>query len=178
MKYNLVLFSIIATGVLIFTLVNWSELPVTQRMLGLFVFGITLHLWEEGRFPRGFTELIAEKLGFKADNLHFGQIVTSCYVIYLVFVPLFFPNVTFLVLAPMLLGVLEVIAHIAAIKMFGKSYYSPGLFTAVVVLMPLSVFTLHYIVTHHIARTADWVMALVYMIVGLLLAQRLVITAS
>lgn len=78
----------------------------------------------------------------------------------------------------MLLGVLEVIAHLAAIKMFGKRYYSPGLLTAVVVLLPLSLFTLHYIVVHHIASRLDWILAFLYMIVGLLIAQRIVINAS
>lgn len=178
MKYNLVLFSVVATGMLLYTILKWDALLYTQKMLGLFVFGIVLHLWEEGYFPGGFTEMIAEKLGFKGENLHFGQIVTSCYVLYLVFIPFFFPTVLFLVLAPMLLGILEVIAHLVAIKMFGKRFYSPGLFTAVVVLMPISLVTLKYILSHHISNGLDWGLAFAYMIVGLVVAQRMVINAS
>lgn len=63
--------------------------------------GITLHLWEEGRFPGGGgTEMIASQLNFKGDDLHFGQIITSCYVIFIVFIPFFFPEVLFLAIDP------------------------------------------------------------------------------
>ncbi|EKN4012784.1 TPA: HXXEE domain-containing protein [Klebsiella pneumoniae] len=178
MKHNLALFSLVATCVLIYTLANWQVMPFTQRMLGLFVFGITLHLWEEGRFPGGFTEMIAEKLNFKADDIHFGQIITSCYVVFIVFVPLFFPHVLFLAIAPMLLGLLEPVAHLLAIRMSSTRYYSPGLVTAVVVLMPISLYTLHHIATHMETHFSTWLMAFLYMLVGLLIAQRLVISAS
>lgn len=178
MKHNLVLFSLVATCVLIYTLMNWQSMIFTQRMLGLFVFGITLHLWEEGRFPGGFTEMIAEKLNFKADDIHFGQIITSCYVVFIVFIPLFFPHVLFLAIAPMLLGLLEVVAHLLAIRMSSTRYYSPGLITAVVVLMPISLYTLHSIVTTRETHFSTWLFAFFYMAVGLLIAQRLVISAS
>lgn len=177
-KYNLPLFSLLAVFVLGYTLVSWSSISVAQRMLGLFAFAITLHLWEEGRFPGGFTEMIAEKLHFKPDDLHFGQIITSCYVIFIVFIPLLFPGVTFLVLAPMLLGILEVVAHTAAIKMFGRRYYSPGLATAVVVLLPISIYTIRYVQLTEHPGVATWAGAFLYMAVGLLIAQRIVINAS
>lgn len=50
--------------------------------------------------------MIASQLNFKGDDLHFGQIITSCYAIFIVFIPFFFPGVLFLAIAiaPMLLG--------------------------------------------------------------------------
>lgn len=48
---------------------------------------------EEGRFPGGVTEMFASKLNLKGDDLHFGQIITACYVIFIVFIPFFFPGV-------------------------------------------------------------------------------------
>ncbi|WP_373239761.1 HXXEE domain-containing protein [Kluyvera ascorbata] len=177
-KYNLVLFSLVAVSVLLYTLTHWQAMPVTQRMLGLFVFGITLHLWEEGRFPGGFTEMIAEKLNFKADDIHFGQIITSCYVVFIVFVPLLFPHVLPLVIAPMLLGLLEVGAHLLAIRMSSTRYYSPGLVTAVVILMPISLYTLHYIAANAETDFSTWLLAFLYMAAGLMIAQRVVISAS
>ncbi|HHD7473682.1 TPA: hypothetical protein ACOVJJ_004970 [Klebsiella oxytoca] len=61
--------------------------------------------------------MIAEKLNFKTDDIHFGQIITSCYVVFIVFISLLFPHVLPLVIAPMLLGLLEVGAHLLAIRM-------------------------------------------------------------
>ena len=43
---------------------NWSVMPVLQRVVAVFFIGIVLHLWEEGRFPGGFTDLITRKLNF------------------------------------------------------------------------------------------------------------------
>ncbi|MFC6377923.1 hypothetical protein [Tatumella terrea] len=48
--------------------------------------------------------MIASKLNFKGDDLHFGLIITACYVIFIVFIPLFLPDVLFLAIAPMRLG--------------------------------------------------------------------------
>ncbi|WP_025902779.1 HXXEE domain-containing protein [Tatumella sp. UCD-D_suzukii] len=177
-KHNLALFSLAAIAILIYTLTHWQLMPVTQRMSGLFIFGITLHLWEEGRFPGGFTEMIASQLNFKGDDLHFGQIITSCYVIFIVFIPFFFPGVLFLAIAPMLLGLLEVIAHLLAIRMSPTRYYSPGLVTAIFVLMPVSLSTQHYLVTHRDPAFTDWLFAFLYMAAGLLIAQRIVVSAS
>jgi hypothetical protein len=36
---------------------NWSTTPAEQRMVGLFFVAIVVHIWEETRFPRGFTEI-------------------------------------------------------------------------------------------------------------------------
>lgn len=67
------------------------------------------------------------------------------YVVCIAGVPLFFPRITFLLLAPMLLGVLEPVMHTAMIRMFDlKRPYSPGLLTAVVILLPISVYSLRY----------------------------------
>jgi hypothetical protein len=40
-----------AVVVAIFTAMNWSAMPVPQRLLALFFVAIVLHLWEEQRFP-------------------------------------------------------------------------------------------------------------------------------
>ena len=69
----------------------------------MFFIALALHLWEEGRFPGGFTDLITSKLNFTASNPHFGEMITAAYVLAIAFVPLFFPKVAFLAMAPMML---------------------------------------------------------------------------
>ena len=90
---------------------NWSAMPVLQRLVALFFIALVAHLWEEGRFPGGFTDLITSKLNFTASNPHFGEMITAAYVLAFAFVPLFFPKVAFLSMAPMMLGILEAVAH-------------------------------------------------------------------
>ena len=50
--------------------------------------------------------------------------------------------------------------------------------TAVFVLMPVSLSTLHYLVTHRDPAFTDWLFAFLYMAAGLLIAQRIVVSAS
>src|SRR5262249_27112116 len=120
---------------------NWATMPILQRMVGLFFVGL-MHLWEEGRFPGGFVELITKHLHFTASSRHFGEIVTAACVLVIAFVPLFFPHVPFLAMATMMLGILEAVMHVAMIKMFRlKHFYSPGLATAIFVLLPISIYT-------------------------------------
>jgi hypothetical protein len=78
--------------------------PVLQRMGGLFFIGLVMHLWEEGRFPGGFPEMVTEHLHFTARSRTFGEVVTAGCVLVIALVPLFLPNVPFLAMATMMLG--------------------------------------------------------------------------
>lgn len=80
------------------------------------------HLWEEGRFPGGFGTMIQRTLRFNVD-LHFGEAVTAVYVTFIAFLPLFFPQLLFMAIAPALLGVLELIGHTAMIWMFDLPHF-------------------------------------------------------
>jgi hypothetical protein len=44
---------LMALGVAVasYVALNWSSMPVLQRMVGLFFVGLVMRLWEEGRFP-------------------------------------------------------------------------------------------------------------------------------
>jgi len=178
-KNNLYLLTALGVAVLIFAVVNWSVMPVLQRMICLFFCAVILHLWEEGRFPGGFTDMITRKLNFTQRDPHFGEIITVSYVLFLTFIPLFFPNVTWLAMAPILLGFFEVIAHLGAIKMFNlPRFYSPGLLTAVVAMLPISIYTIVYVAQNSLMQPVFWLFSVLYMIAGLLTAQRIVVRAS
>jgi len=178
-KNNLYLLTALGVAVLIFAVVNWSVMPVLQRMICLFFCAVILHLWEEGRFPGGFTKMITRKLNFTQSDPHFGEIITASYVLFLTFIPLFFSNVHWLAMAPILLGFIEVIAHLGAIKMFNlPRFYSPGLATAVFVMLPISIYTIIYVAQNNLMQPVFWLFSVLYMVAGLLTAQRIVVRAS
>jgi len=92
----------------------------------------------------------------------------AAYVLVIAFVPLFFPHVPFLAMAAMMLGIMEVVMHLAMIKMFRlKHFYSPGLATAVVVLLPISIYTFAYVIRHNVMQPIPWLPAFLYMLFGL-----------
>jgi hypothetical protein len=69
--------------------------------------------------------------------------------------------------------------HLAMIKMFRlKHFYSPGLATAVVVLMPISIYTFAYVIRHNVMQPISWLLAFLYMLFGLVVAQQIVIRTS
>ena len=175
-KNNLYLMTALGVAVLIFAVVNWSAMPVLQRMVSLFFCALVLHLWEEGKFPGGFADLMTSKINLPEGNTHFGELITSAYVLALAFVPLFFPNVVCLALAPIMLGFLEAIMHVAAIRMFNLArFYSPGLVTAVFVMLPISLYSVVYVVQNNLMQPLYWLYSIVYMLVGLALAQQIVV---
>jgi hypothetical protein len=92
LKNNLYIMAALGFIVAIYIGTSWQTLPVLQRMSGLFLVGLVLHLSEEGRFPGGFVELITENLQFTASSRWFGEVVTAAYVQILSFAPLFFPR--------------------------------------------------------------------------------------
>jgi hypothetical protein len=179
LKHNLYVMAGLGVLVAIYVGTHWQALAVLQRMSGLFFIGLVLHLWEEGRFPGGFVELIAEHLHVTASSRWFGEIVTAAYVLLIAFVPLFFPNVPFLAMSAMMLGIMEVIVHTAMIRMFRlKHFYSPGLATAVFVLLPISLYPFTYVIRHDLMHPIWWLFSFLYMLFGLVVAQQIVIRTS
>jgi hypothetical protein len=178
-KNNFYLIAALGIGVGAYTAFQWNTMPVLQRLVGIFFPAIILHVFEESKYPGGFTEMITRKLNFTQKNPHFGEFITGVYILLIVFVPLFFPNVTFLLLAPIIIGILEVTAHLAAIKMFGfKGFYSPGLITAAFVLLPIAIFGIAYSNIHHMVQPIEWLYAFIYVLGSLMLAQQVVVRMS
>lgn len=176
-----ILYLITALGIIvaIFMLVNWSTMAVLQRLVGILFVGLILHLWEEGKFPGGFTDMVTKAINFTQINPNFGQGITVTYVLIITFIPLFFPKVAFLAMAPMLLGILELFAHLAGIKLSGsKHFYSPGLVTAALVLVPISVYSIVYVVQNNLMTPISWLYSFLYMFFGLMMAQQIVVRTS
>jgi hypothetical protein len=177
-KNNLYVMAALGVGVAIFLALNWASMPVLQRLGCLFFIGLVMHLWEEGRFPGGFVEMITEHLHFTASSREFGEIVTAAYVLILAFVPLFFPHVPFLTMSAMMLGIMEAVMHTAMIRMFRLRYYSPGLVTAVFVLFPISLYAFVHVISENLLSPVSWLFAFLYMLFGLAVAQQIVIRGS
>jgi Protein of unknown function with HXXEE motif len=171
--------SVVAIAALIYVLIKWSRLPVLQRMVGLQFFFVILHINEEMRFPGGFLEMVEAKLHFTPANPHFGEVVLAIIVQIMFVPPLLFPRRTFLAMVPMVLGVVEVIAHTAGIWMFDRPIpYTPGLATAVCLLLPVSIYSIRYAIKNKLMRPIDWLFVFLYMLFSLAVAQQIVVRSS
>jgi hypothetical protein len=85
--------AVLGADVVIYVVLNWPMMPVLQRIVGLFFVANVLRVWEEMRFPGGVPEMAMRPLNFALPDRHAAELIVGAYVLYLSFVPLFFPHV-------------------------------------------------------------------------------------
>jgi hypothetical protein len=171
--------AVLAILVAIYAALRWPELPLVNRMVCLFFVALVMHVWEESRYPGGFSEMVAEKLHFVSKDLHFGELITGSLVIVVGLVPILLQHVIWLSMAVMILGLLESVVHVAIIKLFHLHRpYSPGMMTAVLLMLPISLYTVRYTVQHNLMPPLYWLLSFGYLLLGLMVAQRIVVRAS
>lgn len=117
-----------------------DSLSTTQSCVLLWFFFITLHGWEEYRIPGGFTQMMFDNLGVNIADPNSGHLVVQALTLFWTAMVIVFPSAPALALAPLLVGILELLSHLWAIWAFKRGrIYNPGLFTAIV-LFPVSVY--------------------------------------
>jgi hypothetical protein len=84
-------------------------------------------------------------------------------------VPIFFPSLIWLALAPMMFNLAELVLHGAAATAATKSSYNPGLLSCLPWLI-LSVWYFVYVSTNHLASGSDWGCAAIYLVVWIIVA--------
>ncbi|MBT8342104.1 MAG: HXXEE domain-containing protein [Desulfatitalea sp.] len=170
---NLLILTCVSVG--IYTALNWSSMPMLQRLVGLIFIMYAFHEFEEFKFPGGFTEMTTKGLDFSLPRPESAKLVVALAIFCIAFVPFFFTNIAWLAIAPMLLGILEVVAHFGMIKIFKlKRLYSPGMATALLML-PISIYSIYYVVQNDLIQPVQWLYAVVYMAVIFFIAQITVI---
>ncbi len=143
-KSNIYLLTTAGIAVAIYMAFTWGEMPAGQKALGFFVVGITLHEWEEMRFPGGFYELMTKKFGIgdcteEEAGLSHGAVVIA--IVFFAFVPfLLWRHAPWLAGIPAILGFFETFIHIVGIKIHNLPRpYTPGMATALLCLLPSAI---------------------------------------
>ena len=143
-KSNIWILTVAGAAVAIYMAITWGEMPAGQKALGFFVVGITLHEWEEMRFPGGFYELMTRKFGIQCYTeeqvgLSHGAVVIA--IAFFAFVPfLLWPIPPWLAGIPAILGFFEAFIHIVGIKIHNLPRpYTPGMVTALLCLLPSAI---------------------------------------
>ena len=105
---------LLGLGVAVWSIFCWSKMTPTQHIAALFFIAIALHCIEEMKLPGGFVDMVVKFIGFPAVDMRLPKLLLTLFVVYLAFVPLFFPQVAWMGAAPLYLGVVEVVAHLLA----------------------------------------------------------------
>ena len=162
----------------IYLVAAWGDLDVLQRLLLLNFIVVLLHQFEEYSWPGGFpavANLVLMPMAsfsryFKPLN-QFSSAVANCvfaYVFYLL--PVFFPHTIWLGLAPVLVGVvIQTAGHCFYVNYRIRSLYSPGVATTILGFIPVGAIYIYYIEANGLATGWDWVAALAYLSVAVIL---------
>ena len=184
--YNLSVF--IGFGILGVLFAYWSEFSVLQRFAIANLAVLFFHFYEEFGFPGGFGKLAntlltkgstaIDRFPLNQRSVWFGN---WSFALLFYVPPIFFPNLIWLGLMPMLFGAVgQMFAHgilnNVMLKRAGLRYgYNSGLATALFGHVPLCIAYGYYVEAHGLATAWDWVIGFAYAVFAYVVAFRMVI---
>ncbi|RAP18995.1 hypothetical protein C2W64_04316 [Brevibacillus laterosporus] len=163
---------VVALVVGIYLYMDWQAISEIRAILWLSFVAILFHQFEEYRWPGYFGGLF-NVLIFKSEypkryplNPQSAMIINIviAYVFYLL--PVIFPDIIWLGLAPILMGFFQLIWHGIFANIKAKTLYNPGLFAVVSLHIPVGGWYIYHIITHKLATTTDWVVGTIYFIIA------------
>jgi hypothetical protein len=169
---NIGLFSAMVAGA--YLIFAWNEIILLQKLLLFNFIAVLIHQFEEYSWPGGFPAVanIVLMPSLKLDRImtplnQNSSMVTNlifAYVFYLL--PVFFPNVIWLGLAPILVGLtVQFIGHVIYVNIKLRTFYSPGAAAVVFGFVPIGVIYIYHIIANNMLNLWGWLLAVVYMTV-------------
>lgn len=175
-KNSLYVTSALGIIVLAITLVFWDQMPMTQRLIGIYYFLIAAHEWEEMKIPGGFVEMVISLTGMPVKDMIIPKFCLFCLTVYMMLIPFCIPSAHWLLIAPLVLGIIEPLVHLLVGRVNPKGrFYNPGLVTSVLFMVPIDIFTIYYIATKEPFAWYYWLIAALALLVPLFAAQRFII---
>lgn len=158
---------------IIFAVIVAGRLPVSgvqgvKLILWLNLISLFLHQFEEYRYPGYFPGMLNTILFSSRQpdryplntNSSFVINVALGWTIYLM-AAMFAGKAIWLGIAAFSVSVGNVLAHAFLFNIRGRTFYNPGLFTSVVLFLPLAAFFFYSLVKFGIAEPADWAAGIV-----------------
>jgi hypothetical protein len=145
-----------------------------QAILTYSFMGMLVHQFEEYAMPGGLPgianiALCGEREAPDRYPLNANQVMISnvflTYPFYIV--PILFPNLIWLGLIQIGQGLSQVVPHGVVMNIMLKRPYNPGAASSVLIQLPLGIYYIWFVHTHHLAATSDFVIGLVGTLVAL-----------
>lgn len=159
-------------AIIILPIIIFAPLDFTQKILLALIVCILLHFFEEFGFPGGFPYLGMKVLmkseeknpaKWGANNLCslFGN---WGFMILIYVLPLIVTNIKFFTLAAVLFTFLEFFMHIVLFNVSLKTFYNPGLITAVFGMTPITIYYFYETYGQNLYSFSDYILALIWCI--------------
>ena len=172
-KYSLYFLTAYALALLVIGILMWNSLAIIQKIIIIATCIVTLHEWEEQRFPGGFFDVMSGiwQIDLSDIDLHDLYAKPDIFIFAITFLALIFPNALFLSCAVLLLGVFEGFIHIMGIK-FAKLErpYTPGMITGESFAV-FSIISIIFLIESGITGLMDWVFGFIWILVTFLIME-------
>ena len=161
---------VIAIVAIAWLFIFWNDMGLLQKLMLMSFIAILIHQFEEYGFPGGepsITNMVMQPSD-TPNRYPLNQnsaMVANVIAAFIYLIPVFLPNIIWLGLAPILIGLSQFIVHgiLTNIKM--KTIYNPGLGAVVFLHIPIGAYYIYYILSNGLSSGWDWLIAFVYMII-------------
>lgn len=154
---------------LVVLIATWSETSVLTKIGIINFIGIMVHQFEEYGFPGGTPYFMNKYMrgGNERYPLNpFSAMVVNVvigYVCYLL--PVFFPNMIWLGMAPILFGcVFQAFMHIGVFFLKFHRFYNPGVGAVLCIHVPCGIYYICYLASNHLITGRDWIYTAIYLV--------------
>ena len=178
-KYSVWFTTALGIFAVVFLIINWNATPMLKKIVLFYMISLACHEWEELKLPGGFVELVLRITGFKLKKPGSAKLALFIITLYATILPFLFYDKVFLVLMPVLVGIVEIIAHLLSAKVNPeKKFYSPGMITAVFIQFPVAVFGLYYLIKIGELRVIHFLWAALLLFIPLLGGQAMIVKSN
>jgi hypothetical protein len=162
--------AVAAVGAAVGLVLMWQDVGVLRRLLLINFIVLLVHQYEEYGWPGGEPAIMnmALQRSPAPDRYPLNQNsamvinVLAAYGFYLV--PVFFPTVIWLGLAPVLFGILQFVIHGVMTNVKLRSVYNPGLAAVVLGHIPVGIYYLYVVHARGLVSVWDLVFGVAYLL--------------
>lgn len=155
----------------IYLVIRWNDSTMIEKLLVANFIALLLHQFEEYGFPGGEPMIMNCALADSPtpDRFPLNQLsgmITNDAVLFITYaLPIFFPDVIWLAIPPMLMGLGQFVVHgiLTNIKM--HSIYNPGLIAVLFLHVPIGIFFIWYVCANGLATGWEWLFGILLTIV-------------
>lgn len=158
----------VAAAAAVVLAIFWKDMSVLLRLNTISFIAMLVHQFEEYGFPGGEPMIMNRALqGSDIPDRYplnqFSAMFTNVFFAYVIYLlPIIFPNVIWLGIAPMLMGMMQFMIHGIMTNIKMKSIYNPGLGAVVFLHIPVGVYYIYYITTNGLASGGTWTIGIIY----------------
>lgn len=178
--YGFWLTTALGAAALVWLGVSWDSTPMVQKLPVMYIVALAVHEGEELKFPGGFVELVTSMTGIEIKNIGLAKFGLFLFTIYATVVPAVLAGFGFVwpVMATLLIGVVEVVAHLAAARVNCDRFYSPGMVTAIAVQFSVACYGFWYLTTNGLIEPLFWLWAALFLLVPLFGLQAAIVRSN